>query len=302
MIHLMKILSIFTALCFIWGFLTSDSGHSCAASLVAAHITSPEEDVKGNNVSVNKSGTVEQIAKKKKPKKFPWVMVGLGVVAVVASVVILQNKKKSSTDGNDIQYGTVTDIDGNVYRTVRIGNQEWMTEDLRTTRYRNGDPLPNITDNTEWENATTGAYCNYDNNPNNVPTYGRLYNWYAVNDSRNIAPAGWHVPSNAEWITLVNYVGGSEVAGGKLKEAGTTHWLSPNTGATNKFGFTALPCGYRTSGNLNFLALGVADIMWTSSSINNDSAMTWHMDYNYAWIMGTETNKKEGASIRCVKD
>lgn len=138
---------------------------------------------------------------------------------------------------------TVTDYDGNVYQTVLIGDQCWMMENLKVTHYRNGDPIPHVTDGVTWGNLTSGAYCNYNNDEGNVATYGRLYNWYAVDDSRNIAPAGWHVPSDAEWQTLVDYLGGDAVAGGKMKEAGTTHWASPNTGATNESGFTALPGG-----------------------------------------------------------
>ena len=113
------------------------------------------------------------------------------------------------------EIGTVTDIDGNLYYTVKIGEQWWMLENLRVTHYRNGDAIPNVTDDAEWEGLSTGAYCDYDNDPANVATYGRLYNWYAVGDSRNIAPAGWHVPSDDEWQTLVDYLGGSSVAGGE---------------------------------------------------------------------------------------
>ena len=150
--------------------------------------------------------------------------------------------------------GTVTDIDGNTYQTVKIGDQWWMAENLKVTCYRNGDAIPNITDGTTWASLSTGAYCEYNNDINNVATYGRLYNWYAVTDSRNIAPAGWHVPSDAEWKQLEMYLGMSQSEadatgwrgtdeGGKLKEVGTMHWNSPNTGATNESGFTALPGG-----------------------------------------------------------
>jgi len=141
--------------------------------------------------------------------------------------------------------GSVTDIDGNVYQTVKIGNQWWMMENLKVTSYRNGEAIPNVTDTTEWYNLTTGAYCYYDNDAYNTTIYGRLYNWYSINDSRSIAPTGWHVPTDEEWTTVINYLGGESVAGGKLKENGTTHWTSPNNGATNESGFSALPGGYR---------------------------------------------------------
>jgi uncharacterized protein (TIGR02145 family) len=196
---------------------------------------------------------------------------------------------------------TVTDIDGNVYHTITIGTQVWMVEDLKTTRYRNGDPIAHITDNTAWNNAITGAYCNYDNNASNASTYGRLYNWAAVNDVRNIAPVGSHIASNAEWITLVNFLGGLDVAGGKMKEAGTAHWWEPNNGATNESGFTALPGGYRVA-NGTFFAIGVAGIWWSSSEFDGADVWTWHLDYNYAWILHGTTNKAEGISVRCIMD
>jgi uncharacterized protein (TIGR02145 family) len=152
--------------------------------------------------------------------------------------------------------GTVTDIDGNVYETIQIGTQWWIKENLRTTHFRNGDPIPLVTDDTAWAGLSTPAYCEYGNDPANVTDYGRLYNWYAVADSRYIAPQGWHVATDEEWKQLEMYLGMSQseanltgirgtVEGGKLKEAGTVHWQSPNTGATNESGFTALPGGYR---------------------------------------------------------
>jgi len=155
--------------------------------------------------------------------------------------------------GNEVSFttlsstGTMTDIDGNVYETVTIGTQVWMAENLKVTHYRNGNTILHIIDWFSWF-TLTGAYCEYDNDVNNVAVYGRLYNWYAVNDSRYIAPVGWHVPSDAEWLTLVDYLGGDTVADGKMKEIGTTHWVSPNTGATNESGFSALPGGYRDYG------------------------------------------------------
>jgi len=204
---------------------------------------------------------------------------------------------------SSIEDNFVSDIDGNVYHTVTIGTQTWLVEDLKTTRYRNGDSIEHISDNTTWGNTTNGAYCNYDNNPINVITYGRLYNWAAVNDSRNIAPQGYHVPTNTEWETLVNYLGGLDVAGGKIKEAGTSHWWAPNNGATNESGFTGLPGGYRNASG-TYLALGGASLWWTSTTLNNYpmSANSWHLDYMFFWILNGGTDKKEGISVRCIKD
>jgi len=212
--------------------------------------------------------------------------------------------------------GTVTDIDGNTYQTIQLGTQCWMLENLKVTHYRNGDPIPHVTDNTEWSNLTTGAYCNYDNNEDNVNTYGRLYNWYAVDDSRNIGPEGWHVPTDAEWKQLEMYLGMSQSEadeiglrgtdeGGKLKEAGTAHWDSPNTGATNESGFSALPGGNHFGDYQGFGAMGYYAGFWSSTECDSPNT-------NYAWYRGLHFDhsevgryhgyKRRGFSIRCVRD
>jgi uncharacterized protein (TIGR02145 family) len=151
---------------------------------------------------------------------------------------------------------TVTDIDGNVYQTVTIGAQVWMLENLKVTHYCNGEAIPDVTAVAPWAGLSTGACCVFNNAGSNVAVYGRLYNWYAVNDPRSIAPAGWHVASEADWQQLEAYLGMNEAdlnltgyrgttEGGKLKEVGTMHWAGPNAGATNESGFTALPGGFR---------------------------------------------------------
>jgi uncharacterized protein (TIGR02145 family) len=197
--------------------------------------------------------------------------------------------------------GKVTDIDGNVYQTVTIGTQVWMAENLKVTHYRNGEAIPNITNATTWSGLTTGAYCEYNNDINNVATYGRLYNWYSAVDSRNIAPAGWHVPSDAEWQTLVDYLGGSSVAGGKMKEAGTTHWFSPNTGATNESGFSGLPGGYRVSSG-TYYSIGYLAHFWSSTEYNSSSAWFRYLYYDGSEVARLYYNKRDGFSVRCVRD
>lgn len=197
--------------------------------------------------------------------------------------------------------GTVTDIDGNVYITAKIGDQTWMLQNLKVTHYRNGDPIPNVTDNGAWAGLSTGAYCEYDNDINNVAVYGRLYNWYAVDDGRNIAPEGWHVPTDAEWQTLVDYLGGDAVAGGKLKETGTTHWNDPNTGATNESGFTALPGGTRYRSG-SFLDMGRYAYFWSSTEIYSLNAWYRSLYYNYSQVYRYGMVKHYGFSVRCVKD
>jgi uncharacterized protein (TIGR02145 family) len=207
--------------------------------------------------------------------------------------------------------GTVTDIDGNVYYTLTIGTQIWIAENLKTTRYNDGTAIPNVTVAETWAALITGAYCDYNNTPANSTTYGRLYNWYTVdnnaatrvasNGGKNVCPTSWHVPSDAEWTTLTTYLGGEAVAGGKLKETGTTHWLSPNTDATNETGFTALPGGMRHfSGYDNGVGVEGA---WKNST---DYSIAWgglrYLFYNSAAVTGGYNDKQNGFSVRCIKD
>ena len=196
---------------------------------------------------------------------------------------------------------TVTDIDGNVYQAVTIGTQVWMKENLRVTHYRNGDAIPNVTDSATWVHLTTGAYSEYNNDVDNAATYGRLYNWYAAADSRNMAPLGWHVASDAEYQTLVDYLGGNTVAGGKMKEAGTSHWRSPNTGATNESGFTALAGGYR-GGNGTYFHMGENVHFWSSTHCDDNYAWTRHLYYNFSNFNRSYYDKRYGYSVRCVRD
>jgi uncharacterized protein (TIGR02145 family) len=198
--------------------------------------------------------------------------------------------------------GTFKDIDGNEYQVIKIGSQWWMAENLKVTHYRNGDPIPEVTDSSAWSDLYSGAYCNYDNHEGNASVYGRLYNWLAVNDSRNIAPEGWHVPSDAEWQTLVNYLGGNTVAGGKMKETGTVHWNSPNTGATNESGFTALPGGGRASGlfGSDFDGMGEIAAFWSSTSYSSNNAWARFLEYEHAEVNRAFAVKRYGLSVRCV--
>ena len=195
---------------------------------------------------------------------------------------------------------TVTDIDGNAYHTVIIGTQVWMVENLRTTKYRNGDPISNITDSAQWNNLTTGAYCIYNNAPDINVDYGCLYNWNAVHDERNIAPSGWHVATDDDWTRLVDYLGGRDVAGGKLKEEGYTHWLIPNTGATNSSGFTAIPAGRRTNDG-SYTHRGYYSYWWTSTEYS-DNAGAWlrRTDNSNITVQVMAELKSYGLSVRCV--
>ena len=199
--------------------------------------------------------------------------------------------------------GTVTDIDGNVYQTVKIGDQWWMAENLKVTHYRNGNVIPhNYTDGYVWGALSTGAYCEYNNDPSNVPTYGLLYNWFALDDSRGLAPSGWHVPSYSEWEVMISFLGGASVAGGKLKEAGTAHWNSPNSGATNESGFTALPGGYRYEWYGMYSGLRVDASFWSSTGTSEVRAYDYWIETYSAFIALQNSGKVFGSSVRCVKD
>ena len=199
---------------------------------------------------------------------------------------------------------TVTDIDGNIYHTVIIGTQTWMTENLKVTHYRNGDPIPNITNNTDWDYCSTGAYCDYNNDVNNSTIYGRLYNWHACSDSRNIATIGWHVSTSADWYNL----GLTNDAGGKLKEAGTSHWHSPNTGETNETGFTALPGGCRVAYDSSvdkrgiFYAIGSLGYWWSSGQYDLFTARGQIMFGDASNLEWFNYDQGDGLSVRCVKD
>lgn len=227
----------------------------------------------------------------------------LYLLVTIAVFLILTGSCKKDEDNNDNNQipVTITDVDGNLYHTLTIGTQVWLVENLMVTHYRNGDSIPNVTDATLWSTLTTGAYCNYNNNDTIASTYGRLYNWFTVKDIRNITPYGWHVPSQAEWTVLENYLGGDSVAGGKIKEADTLHWNSPNTGATNESGFTGLPGG-NCANNGIFSEIGRFGFWWSNIENNQYNAWCRILYFNYANIYSDNVGKNSGFSVRCIKD
>lgn len=198
---------------------------------------------------------------------------------------------------------TVTDIDGNIYHTVTIGTQVWMVENLKTTRYNDGTVIPLVTDTTTWKNLTTPGYCWFNNDLTTYKnTYGAMYNWFAVNTGK-LAPTGWHIPTDAEWTTLTAYLGGVSVAGGKLKEAGTSHWSSPNTGATNESGFTGLPGGWRNLSPTLYYSIGY-DATWWSSTAGSSANSAWCRDMTYSDgnLTSASYDVNYGFSVRCIKN
>jgi uncharacterized protein (TIGR02145 family) len=224
--------------------------------------------------------------------------------SVSKTVTINVTHGSASTFNATLAYDTVSDSDHNLYKTIQIGTQTWMAENLRTTKYRNGDVIPEVTINASWKDLTSGAYCNYENTTDldKIATQGRLYNWFAVSDVRNLAPKGWHVATDAEWTTLATFLGGATIAGGKVKETGTTHWNTPNAGATNSSGFTALPSGRREYSDGTFLNMGYNGFWWTSSPYNPDYSWYRQMRYDVATIEPANFHKQYGFAVRCVKD
>ncbi|MEI6455736.1 MAG: fibrobacter succinogenes major paralogous domain-containing protein [bacterium] len=201
---------------------------------------------------------------------------------------------------------TVVDYDGNIYHKVTIGTQVWLTGNLKTTHYRNGDSIPLVTSDAQWKVLTTGAWCIYDNLPSNAKTYGRLYNWHAVNDSRGLCPEGWHVPSVNDWNSLALFLGGENVAGGKMKTTGTIEqgngfWYEPNTGATNSSGFNGLPGGYRINYG-NYYSIGNVAYFWSSSDTTLVNSWNFVLDANNENLIRHYNFQTNGFSVRCIRD
>ena len=211
-------------------------------------------------------------------------------------------KDEEENSGSPTPVTTVTDIDGNVYHTVTIGTQTWLVENLKTTKYRNGDAIQNVTDANDWTNLSTGAWCYYNNDNLNNTTYGKLYNYYAVADSRNICPVGYHVPSTAEWQVLVDFLGGASIGGGKLKETGTTHWQTPNADATDTYGFKSLPGGVRWGTIGSFAELGNVCFFSSSNQYDSEFSILYQLFYNTAQINNGNGTKRNGISVKCIKD
>ena len=216
--------------------------------------------------------------------------------------------------GNSLTYSnevTVTTT-ANVAQlpNVTIGTQIWQSTNLDVTSYRDGTPIPQVTNPTQWANLTTGAWCYYNNDPINGTTYGKLYNWYAVagihdtdpsTPNKILAPTGWHVPSDSEWTTLTNFLGGESVAGGKMKSTGTSLWQIPNTAATNESGFLGLPGGYHSSDG-EFIEVGYSGIWWSSSEDSTTNAWSRGLNFSNSYAFRSGYHKNYGWSVRCIKD
>jgi len=203
----------------------------------------------------------------------------------------------------DFYFIECKDADDNYYPVVIIGSQIWMAENLKTTSYRTGEGVSNVSLAASWASATYGAWTDYDNLESNGTKYGHLYNYYAATDPRNISPVGWRVPTDAEWTTLTTYLGGANLAGGKLKQTGTTNWNTPNIGATNETGFSGIGAGNR-SYNGTFEMERDACYWWTTTESNSSYAWNKELTNSYSNLGGSAAanNKKSGFSIRCLSD
>ncbi|MDB5282535.1 MAG: hypothetical protein JWO06_1610 [Bacteroidota bacterium] len=225
------------------------------------------------------------------------------LIGLVLALLAFTSCKKDNKNNNNAKY-QVADFDGNLYDTVHIGTQIWMKENLKTSHYRDGSPITEIEDSLEWTNvynlgSNIPAWCYYNGNASNNGIYGKLYNWYCATDIRHICPTGWHVPSVAEWLVLINYYGGENLSGGHLKA--TTLWAAPNAGADNASGFTALPAGIR--GPLGRFELIDTYVNFCSTTSTGDSSMSSVLMYNVDsnTIVGN-IYKQNGFSVRCIHD
>lgn len=229
-------------------------------------------------------------------------------------VLLLTIRTFSQTPG-----GGVTDIDGNTYNSVIIGTQEWMKENLNVSKYSDGTPIPQVTDPTAWSNLTTGAWCYYNNDPLIGNTYGKMYNWYAVAgiwqpesspptlaeiaNRKSLAPSNWNVSSVNDWLSIIDYLGGNSVAGGKMKEAGLNHWYDPNTDATNSSGFTGLPGGYRPASNTNIgQNLSGTGHWWCSDYFAPFAANLFILSWHNGGVVNGTWDTRTGLSVRCLKN
>ena len=250
---------------------------------------------------------------------------GIGMNEYTSILNGLQNEttyylRAYATNTNETAYGNlisfkiqkpangpiISDIEGNKYKSVIIGTQTWMAENLKVSEYDNGKAPPfnfiiNTTDNTQWTFLTYGSSCDYNNNYSNSTKNGKLYNWLAVIPSNNICPTGWHIPTDAEWTVLTDYLGGENVAGGKMKEVGFTSWNSPNTDASNASLFSGLPSGYRDLSG-GYTGLGNIGYWWSSTETDNKNVYCRKIEYNNGTFTKTQKNKNSGLSVRCLKD
>lgn len=229
-------------------------------------------------------------------------ILNLSIVSIgIFLISIYSCKKEEETPVVPPEPVVVTDIDGNLYHTVTIGTQVWLVENLKTTRFNDGTSIPLVSDNEQWRGLTSPGYCWPLNDPINYKdTYGALYNWFTVNTGK-LAPAGWHVPTTAEFTTLIDFLGGKSAAGAKMKETGIVHWRNPNTGANNSSGFTAVPGGFRWD-TLGFNGLTAYCYLWSATRAEEIGAWGFGLYFDKEEITNERYYQTAGFTVRCIKD
>jgi uncharacterized protein (TIGR02145 family) len=236
---------------------------------------------------------------KKQTKTMLYAFTMTGLCVLLSSGCKKNDTDDTTTPVAQVETGYVSDFDGNSYKTVKAGTQWWMAQDLKTTKLNDGTPIPVKPNNADWINTTEPAMCYYNNDSTNASTYGALYNYYTVTNTK-ICPIGWHIPTHQEWTTLATTLGGDEVAGGKMKETGTSHWNTPNTGATNDSKFTALPSGNRSDQG-NYSGLHNYSLWWTCTPYS-DGAWARNTSYGDGTTSQSCKTPRNGLSVRCVRD
>lgn len=223
-------------------------------------------------------------------------------IVILALVIILNACTKKATPEPDLSGSVVKDIDGNQYDVISIGSQKWTKQNLRTSHYKNGQVIPQVSDPALWSALTTGAWCWYNNDSTTyAATYGKLYNWYAVNDPRGLAPESFHIPDDVEWTTLSSALGGNTVSGGAMKETGLVHWLSPNASATNSSNFTGLPSGFRNSDG-TFNGITYSAPFWSATIFDAENSYIRELFYLNVNLLRNYNFNKNGFAVRCVRN
>jgi uncharacterized protein (TIGR02145 family) len=276
---------------------TSTTKVKTSSNLSDLHIAVPESieslpnEVKNAEQHFEISNQSEVKLTKMKKKAFLLIL-SSGIIFTVIAILFIVQKKSTE----------VTDVDGNIYKTVKIGSQVWMAENLKVTKFSNGTSIPLVTNNKKWAHLTTPGFCWYNNDDTkNKSTYGALYNWYSVN-TRKLCPEGWHVPSDSDWNILSTFLGGKSVAGGKLKENGTSHWRSPNVGATNETGFSAIPGGMRGVDSGDYM--GISCSWWSTTKDPEvfEHIMIQNLRFDESNVSTGVGGMEVGFSVRCLKD
>jgi uncharacterized protein (TIGR02145 family) len=291
-------------------YLRSDGTNATLSAIQIGDVPTLNQNTTGNAATATTAGNITATTNTTLTSLSNLATVGTITSGVWSGTAVAVEKGGTglTSAGNNGQVltstgsGTLTWTTPVFLPTVVIGTQQWMEKNLDVMTYRNGDVIPQVTDATVWDGLTTGAWCYYNNDPLNGAIYGKLYNWYAVNDPRGLAPQGWHIPTDAEWTTLNNLLGGDAAAGGKMKTTGTTRWAAPNTSATNESGFSGLPGGLRRSIDGTFYNIGNYGYWWSATQADITTAWGRTLSYDNGFLIRNGDFKRYGFSVRCLRD